>query len=130
MVDFTEIITVAQELITENGRSITLVAFNSTPQDPARPWLGPTDPRAKPDSTLTLDAVFVHPSSATALGLSQSGFDLLKTAEQIAIASPGATADLSVFQEVIDGTTRWKIEKIETLRPGREVVLAFIAVKR
>lgn len=130
MVDTANVIQTAQRLITANGRSVTFVNFSSTLQNSSRPWLGAADPRATPDNTLTVDAVFVEPSSAVRLGLSQEASDLVKNSEQIMIVSPGATADLSIYQEVDDDSVRWKIEAVETLKPGAAVLLAFVGVKR
>ena len=130
MVDTTAIIETAQRLITENGRSVTFVQFDSTPGDAAKPWNGPTDPRATPDSTLTVDAVFVPPSSASSLGLKDEVNDLVKRSEQIMIVSPGAAADLSIYQEVTDGGEQWKIVGVETLKPGASVMLNYVGVRR
>ncbi len=130
MVDFAALTVTAQRLISENGRSITLVSFDDTLQNPSRPWLGPADPRATPASTLVVDAVFVPPSGAAALGLSLQTVDLLKNAEQVAIISPGVDVGLEPFQEIIDGTTRWKIMMTEVLRPASQTVLAFLGVVR
>lgn len=130
MVDFAPLIVTAQRLIGENGRSVTLVEFDSTLSDAARPWLGPADPRTVPDSSLVLDAVFVEPSSGVSLGLALETDDLIKNSDQIMIVSAGAAVDLTVFGEVIDGSTRWKIETIKILKPGSEIVLGFVGVRR
>jgi hypothetical protein len=129
-IDYTAAIATAQRLIGENGRSVTLVEFNRTPANVAEPWKGAADPRAVPDSTLVVDAVFVEPSSATKLGLALVDSDLVKRSDQIMIVSPGAAVDLSVFQEVLDTSVRWKITAIEVLKPGASVVLAYIGVRR
>ena len=130
-VDYAAVLATAQRLLTENGRSVTLVNFDSTPADPNRPWLGPaTDPRDTPDSTLTLDAVAVAPSGVVNLGLAFEADDLIKDAAEILICSPGANVDLTVFEEVIDETVRWKIIGIQVLRPATITVLAFIGVER
>ena len=130
MVETAPLIATAQRLITENGRSVTFVEFDSTPGDVAKPWGGPADPRSNPDSTLTVDAVFVNPSGAASLGLSTETSDLVKRSEQILIVSPGASADLTIYQEIIDGSDRWKIMGIETLKPGASVMINYVGVKR
>lgn len=130
MVETASVIATAQRLITANGRSVTFVEFNSTPGDVAKPWNGPTNPRTTPDSTLTVDAVFVPPSSAASLGLKAETSDLMKRSEQVMIVSPGASADLSIYQEIIDGSDRWKIVGTETLKPGDDVLLNYVGVRR
>ena len=131
MVDFTPLIATAQRLISENGRSVTLVELDSSPADPSKPWKGAADPRAVPDASLTLDAVFVNPGTATtSLGLSLETSDFIKRSEQIMIISPGASVDLTGFEEVSDDSVTWKIQGMEILKPGAEVVVAFIGVRR
>lgn len=130
MVDYTRLLATAQRLITANGRSVTLVQFDTTLSDSDRPWLGPADARSAPEATLAVDAVFVDPGSAAKLGLDFVVDDLLKRAEQVMILSAGADEDLSPYQEVIDGSTRWKITQTQVLRPADTTVLAFIGVRR
>lgn len=130
VVDSLRVIETAQRLIKKDGRAISLVRFNETPQNEAQPWLGPSDPRSG-ETKLAVDAVFVPPGSVgLRLGLAITSEDLLKNSEQIAITSPGATVDLAVYQEIEDGATRWKITNAEVLKPGNAVLLAFIGVAR
>ena len=128
MVDYVKLTATAQRLITENGRSATLVEYDDTLQDAAKPWQGAADPRAVPASTLTIFAAFVDPSSG--LGLDFVPQDLLKDAESVAICSPGAQVDPSIFHELIDGTTRWKLTGVSVLRPADVTVLAVLGLKR
>lgn len=130
MADVPALITTAQRLIKENGRSVTLIGFNTTVAVADKPWDGPTDPRVSPAATLVLSAVFVQPASATKLGLGLETSDLIQRAEQIMIIAPGAEANLGLYQEVDDGGERWKISGVEILRPGSLLILAFIGVKR
>lgn len=130
MVDTTKLIATAQRLIKKNGRAVQLLQFDSAPANPSQPWKGNADPRATPDATLDLSAVFVQPSSAVRLGLSAESSDLIKRSEQILIVSPGPTVDVRVFHEVVDDTENWKIQGVEILKPGSEVLLAFIGVRR
>ncbi len=130
MVDFVGLTATAQRLISENGRSVTLLQFDSDPADADQPWDGAADIRTDPDDTLTLDAVFVSPSGAPSLGFIAVTSDLIKLAEQIIIISPGASRDVTGFQEVDDGGTNWKITAVEVLRPAADVVLAYMGLKR
>ena len=130
MVDYVALVETAKRLISENGRAITLLQFDSAPASASQPWKGANDPRDNPDETLSLDAVFVEPSGAVRLGLSSKDSDLIKRSKQIMIVAPGISEDVTVFHEVVDGGTNWKIVGVEVLRPGNEIVLAYIGVSR
>lgn len=128
MVDTAPLIATAQRLITENGRSVTLVQLDTTLQDSDRPWLGPADARAVPESTLVLDGVFVTPSDAAKLGISLESDDMIKLSEKIMMISPGPAVDISIYDEVIDGSDRLKIVASEQLKPGDELLIAFMGL--
>lgn len=131
MVETAPLIATAQRLITENGRSVTFIAFNKTSTDANRPWKGSgVDPRLTPDSSLTVDGVFVDPTSLGQLGRSFTLTELLKRAEQILLVSPGAAVELSPFQEVLDGGEYWKITSIQQLKPGADTILYYVGLKR
>ena len=130
MVDLVPLIATAQRLITENGRSVTFVAYDSVSADPTKPWEGPDDPRTTPVASDAFDAVFVEPSGTKGLGASLAVEDLAKRSEKIMIVAAGAQVDLSIYNEVIDESVTYKIEGIETLRPGSLTVLAFVGLKR
>lgn len=129
-IDTAALIVIAQRLINENGRSVTFIQFDSTPGDVTKPWNGPTDPRATPDSTAAFDAVFVSPGAASSLGLSAETTDLIQRSDQIMIVSAGAAIDLRIYEEVDDDSQRWKITGVETLKPGASTLLSFVGVKR
>ena len=132
MLDYVELANTAKQLVAESGREVTFVQFDTTPADADKPWDGPTEARATPDGTLTTIATFVHPSGATSLGLKTLQETMVREAEQIMIVAPGPTVpeDLAMFQEVLDGSLRWKITGVETLRPGAVTLLYFVGVKR
>ena len=130
MVDYVRAIATAQRLIKDAGRSVTLQQFSSTSKDPEKPWKGAEKPRGEPSATLALDAVFVEPSSAVRLGLLATDDDLVKRSEQIAMCAPGATTDVRAYQAMVDGSSTYKIMGARVLRPGEEIVLAFIGVRR
>lgn len=131
MVDFLALITVAQRLISENGRAISLLGFNETPADVNRPYEGPSDTTDTPSNQLDLNAVFVLPGQAgLGLGLDSVVQDLLKRSEQVAMVSPGATADLKIYQQITDGSDQWTINEVHELKPGNELVLGFLGVRQ
>jgi len=130
--DYSTTIATAQRLITKFGRSVTLVEFDTTLADSAKPWDGPADARTAPDSTLVLDAVSVQPGgSSQQLGFSVFSDDLISRLAAIFIVSPGASADLSTYQELLDTDgVRYKIDAVEVLKPGPDVIVGFIGVSK
>ena len=125
----TKALNAGKSLINRFGRSVTFVQLDETPTDPAKPWDGATDPRASPESTSVHTAVFVEPVAADKLGLSSTTDDLIKRSNQIMLVSD-ETVDFRIFDEVIDGSTRWKIVFTEDLTPGDTKVLSFVGVAR
>lgn len=130
--DYTEIQGVAETLITEFGRSVTLEKFNETLQDAGKPYLGSADPRSSPLATVTISAAVVEPDSTVQLGIATKDSELVKRSEQVMIIAPGVSLaeDLATFDEVVDGSTRWKIQVVETLKPGPVILLYFVGVAR
>lgn len=130
--DYEEIANTAKELVEEFGREVVFERFNTYSQDENKPWQGPPAARTNPTERVTGFAAFVDPGNAKSLGLSTTDIDLLKRSQQIMIFAPGPdlTADLKQFQEVEDDGVRWKIEFIETLKPGSMVLLYYIGVSR
>jgi hypothetical protein len=127
--DYAEVLVIAQELVTEFGKAVTLRRLNATPPDPDMPWRGPVDPRAVPAETLAVDAVFVEPSSQQMLGVNTQQLDWLKRAQQLAIVA--SSADLSVFQELVDtDSSVWRVVGVSTLNPGGTRLLHYVGVAR
>lgn len=129
MVDQVRLKEVANRLIAANGRDVSFIEFDTTLADPAKPWEGPADPRAVPDSQADLKGLFTPPTERDALGWGIRWTDLMANSDQFIIVEP-ETYDLSIFQEVIDGALRWKINEVQILRPGTITLLAFVGVSR
>ncbi len=129
MVDLAPILVIAAALVKENGREVILIKHNAMLEDITQPWEGPSDARAAPAATATLDAVFFNPNTMAQLGISFESTDLVPRIEQIMMVIPGAV-NVEDFQEVLDDGTYWKIGHIEIFKPGSVVALAYIAVGR
>lgn len=129
MVDLTPILAIAAQLVKENGREVTFIKHNTTLAIAAQPWEGPVDARTAPAETKKLDAVFFNPAELAKLGLAFESTDLVPRAEQIMLVIPGAV-NVETFQEVLDGTTYWKIGHVEIFKPGNTTALAYVAVGR
>lgn len=130
-VDLVKMAVMAERLIAQSGRAVTIIKFNTTPADAAQPWKGAADPRVDPDGSVSTTACFVEPSSMVSLGMSTVDSDLVKQSTKIMLVSPGETIseDLTKYDEVIDfDGTRWKIVTVETLQPAENVILYYIGV--
>lgn len=130
MVDYVRLAATAQRLVEANGRLITFIRNNETPDDPDKPWEGSTGV----DTTLELSGVFVPPNTVrqfglTALGQGTEFKDLISFSEEIAIVFP-ETSDLRQFTHVLDDAVRWGITGIQVLKPGNTQVLAFVGMRR
>lgn len=123
----------ALRLIAAKGRAVTFIKLNETVSDAAKPWRGNVDPRDTPEASLSTSAVFVPPSSASALGLSRRLDEEVKRLEQIAIVSTGGAdqTNLAEMDEIIDtDLSRWKIMFVEVLQPASVKILYFVGLER
>ena len=130
MADHLKFVALAQRLIKENGREVTLVQFDGVDEDSDEPWLGPDDPRSATAIRLDVDAVFIPPSGVSSLGLETRTQDLFKDSDQVLIFSAGAQVEVGGFNVVDDGVTPWKIDVLDVLRPGVTTILAYAGVSR
>lgn len=122
-------VTTAQRLITKHGRSVTLIEFAGS-DNTEEPWKGPDDPRPDVARRLTVSAVFIPPSGVSDLGHTEISQDLFKDSEQVMMFSAGAQIEVGGFDEVEDGETRWKIDTIQTLRPGTVSIISYAGLSR
>jgi hypothetical protein len=128
----TTIANLAKSLIEQSGRNVTFVKLSSSVDDSAKPWRGTTTVRSAPSASTDAYATFVPPSGAAELGLSTQDVEWVKRSEQICLVALGAdsTVDLATYDELLDGSQRWKITGIETLKPANTILLYFVGVKR
>jgi len=130
--DYIEIANIALTAVQEAGRSVTFRRLSRTVDDPAKPWRGAASPRATVDASVTATAVVVSPGQGVALGLATEDSELVKRSQEIMIVALGATStdDLTTFDEVLDGTVLWKIQKVDKLKPANTTLLYFVGVSR
>jgi hypothetical protein len=134
-VNYTNAAATASRLIEENGRAITLVKLNQTPTDVDKPWRGTTDARNVPELSLAAFGVFVSPSGG-GLGFIAEDSEMVRLSEQIVLVAAASLSGYKVedFNEIIDPedniNTRWRITKVEMLKPGPVRILYAIGVKR
>jgi hypothetical protein len=128
--DYFELAALAKILIDDAGRSITVIRFKQTANEPAKPWKGPGDPTTVPDASSVVRGVFVGASGGPSLGISAQHKDLLVRCKEICLVDPLASFDLSTADEIVDGGVHWKIEFVDILKPADTVVLYIIGVSR
>lgn len=128
-IDYIEMATVAQELVDDNGRNVTIIRWKQTAADATKPWEGPDDPRGTPDATDSVKGCFV---SMEGSGLSKETIDedALKRTGDVCLIGPGASFDLATANELIDGSVHKKITFVRTLKPADTVLLYYVGVER
>ena len=121
----------ASALIDEFGRSVTLVKFDETPADAAKPWRGDLTPRLAPSDSVVVNGVFSD-LSASKFGFNVDKLDFADRSDQVVLISPPTTVtqNLEEFDEIIDGTVRYKIEGVKILKPGSVRMLYIFGVSR
>ena len=121
----------ARKLITDNGRTITLVRQNETPIDMTKPWNGSL---AAPETTLEVPAMQLLPNAVRVFGLSALGDaskldGLLSVSEYVYVLFQGEV-NLHQFTFVRDGGIDFNIEATQALKPANTTLLGFIGVRR
>lgn len=131
MADFVKLAATAKRLIDGNGRLVRLIALDFDVDDPAKPWLGPVDPRGTPAKALEVNAAFLPLAGNVKLGLSKQAMDLAKKATATCLI--GSTLDLRSYQELIDiseSNERYKITHVEELKPADVRLLSFLVLNQ
>lgn len=126
--DYTDIVSVAQELIADFGRTATFEQLSSTAADPAKPWRGPAAPTVA--SSKAAPAAFV-PASGSDLGKDLVSEELLKSVEQVCLVAPAADSfAFDLCDSVQDGGVRWAVKWGQVLAPGPVPVLYLLGLSR
>jgi len=126
--DYISVADTALRLVQEAGRLVTFRKFLNTLDDVNKPWA--TSPALRTGATeVQLWAVSVHPTDINVLGIRIRDDDLLKHVREVLIIAPGTyQGDLKEFQEVDDGTRRFRISVMEQLRPAGVTVLWYAGI--
>lgn len=124
----------ALRLLTDNGRPVTLVKYDTDPDDPNRPWRG-----SEGSSTITATAVFTDPVSEKDLGAAEVlvGDSSVKTGEKIAflaaaenLDASGNPVDLTEYDQLIDGGLAYRMVEIHALSPGPTPLMYEVRLER
>lgn len=118
--DWTKTIALAERLVGNYGRTITLAKLATT-GDTNKPWRAPASLPALGPSTDQKEM------KGVAVGLLKSlGEDFLDGLENVIIVA--GDFDAKAYDVIIDGASRWRVAKVETLRPGDKAILHFMGV--
>ena len=126
MADFVKLAVTAKRLINANGRTVTLNQLGNTPADSAKPWRGVSTPVR---NSVTGKACFVSRSD---LGYVVSNVDNLKRSEKVALFAANDDEDktLEEFDEILDGSVTWRIDRTEVLNPADTRLMYMFEVSR
>ena len=116
--NYTNFRNLAERLIEENGRTLTLVRLDQgNPADPAKPWRESTDVG---EITFAVLGVFIEFEKEDFDGtLVRRGDKRILVADQSVVdASNASNLKIEDYDFVQDVSTRWKIMTAETIEPG------------
>lgn len=119
---------VAKRLIDREGRDISIVKLDEDPADPTKPWRSSAAPRGSAATAVAGKGVFV-PLSGSDLGLTFTSGDEDSTVCLFPGSSDGGN-QLEDFDEIIDGSQRWRIAETQVLQPGATRLLYAFLVQR
>lgn len=129
MVDYANMLLVAERLVEANGRTVTVTREDRTPADPAKPWEGQADPGT--DSALALLAVLLEYDTDEVDGtvIERSDMRALVAAKSADDAA-GAAVDLTTYDHLDDGADHWRIVGARKVKPGAVVLLYDLQLRR
>lgn len=125
--DYSELVTLAQDLIAEYGRDVDLVKSSTTSQNPAQPWRQPADPAVNDPAAprFTAKAVFAEQREEPGDGLLPRGFRGFLIAPPL-VAPPFPPEEAELIKEV--GAGSWGVRRVEVVKPGPTVVLYLVEI--
>lgn len=123
MADHTEFVELALELISEEGRPITLKQMGTAPVDPDKPWKGNTAATSLSDTF----GCFV-PAAGSDLGEEWIDKELLKRCERVCLV-PG-TEVAAQADTIYDDGIEWKVEWVHALKPATQTIVVAFGVSR
>ncbi len=125
-IDWSGIVTFAQEMIATYGRDINISKYASGPTDPDRRWRGAGVPTLA--DSVSSKGAFV-PATGSEFGRSIANDDMLANVEQIILVGQ-TSPDTEKYTHIEDGPVTYKIEWAWILKPGPTIVLYAFGVCR
>ena len=129
MVDYVEFQDLAQELIAEFGRSVTLRRFTDVaPPDPNKPWVlgSPTI------TSSTVKAAFVPMNESPDQDHQLTDPGILSQMDESVCIVDALSSPIppNLKDRILDGATEWVIERIGILKPGSLPIAYELRLKR
>lgn len=137
--DFEKLAATTNRLIAANGRLINIIRVQRGTDNPLKPWRGDPTPRLQEDGedeeveiVASVRASFIEPSSLVRFGFKSEELDGTRRVEQVALISAVSLGenDLTYYDEIMDGTIRYKIELIRRIAPADVALLYMVGVRR
>ncbi len=130
-IDYAKLAAKAQQLVTQSGRTVTLIRKNETAVDPSKPWNGSF---SAPETGLIVPAIQLLPNAVRIFGLAALGDasrldGLISLSEYVYIVFAGES-DLHQYTQVLDEGVYFNIEATQSLRPAEITLLGYIGVRR
>lgn len=130
MVNFVSFQNLAERLIEENGRTISLVRRDQgNPTDPAKPWRGSTE---ADEITVVVKGVFIEYEKMDFDGslVRRGDKRLLVAAKSVTDESSASNLKIEDYDHVLDAGVRWKIITAELIEPGDLRIMFDIQVRQ
>lgn len=128
-INYTRMRSVAERLVEENGRTVTLVRLDQVnDSDPAMPWRGTTG-----TSEVTVDVI------AVLVPFENDDFDgtLVKRGDMQAIVAAKSVEDenpanveIETFDFLDDGGARWRIVEAKSINPGGQRIVYMLQLRK
>jgi len=129
--DYTSFRNLAERLIEDNGRSLSLVRRDQgNPTDPAKPWRGSTEAA---EVTVAVTGVVIEFEKEDFDGtLVRRGDKRILIADKSVIDEGTASANLKIedYDHVLDGLIRWKIITAVLIEPGDTRIMFDLHVRQ
>ena len=122
--DYSEFVTLAQEMIRDFGRDVGLIREGTRLRDPSKPYKG-----SVPLAPVTARAVFVGKGDADwgQVGISP---DLFVNTDKVCLVAVEPSVDMRKVRKIEDEGEVWSVAQFERLKPGPTEVLFFFGLKR
>lgn len=122
MANHSSFLKLAKRLISKHGRSVTFYKLSNTIANAAKPWEGAA--AAVETGATVATAVFLPHAGELELGKVVKDMEVFHTAEQMLLVAPPASGvNLEDYHLVVDGTVRWKLDVIRTVKPASLTIL-------
>lgn len=120
-VNYARISSVADKLIKNNGRDITLTKKDRTAADPAKPWRG----GGTTTTSITVKGIVLNDREFDA------DDTLIRRGNRVALisAKSAASNDITTFDQMVDGTSTIKIVNVTELKPGPVSILYMLELE-